>query len=98
MGRHLIVNADDLGLSDGVNAGIAEACDKGIVTSASLMVRQPAAEAGAAWAGGRPGFSLGIHVDLCEWEYIDGTWMALYTRVDLDDPVAVAAEIDHQLG
>jgi predicted glycoside hydrolase/deacetylase ChbG (UPF0249 family) len=41
--RLLIVNADDLGLSEGVNAGIAEAHERGIVTSASLMVRQGAA-------------------------------------------------------
>ena len=41
--RRLIVNADDLGLSAGVNRGIVEAHARGIVTSASLMVRQPAA-------------------------------------------------------
>lgn len=97
MVRHLIVNADDLGMSDGINAGIARACDEGIVTSTSLMVRQPAAEAGVTWAEGRPDISVGIHVDLCEWEHDDGAWVALYARVDLDDPVAVAAEVDHQL-
>ena len=41
--RILIVNADDFGLSAGVNCGIVEAHDKGIVTSASLMVHMPAA-------------------------------------------------------
>ena len=41
--RILIVNADDFGLSAGVNCGIAEAHDEGIVTSASLMVHMPAA-------------------------------------------------------
>jgi len=38
--RILIVNADDLGLSGGVNRGIARAHDEGIVTSASAMVRR----------------------------------------------------------
>src|SRR5437870_3779943 len=41
--RYLIVNADDFGLSPGVNRGIIEAHEHGIVTSASLMVRWPAA-------------------------------------------------------
>lgn len=47
--RHLVVNADDFGLSPGVNRGVIEAHEAGIVTSASLMVRWPgAAEAAAA--------------------------------------------------
>ena len=40
--RFLIVNADDFGLSEGVNRGIIEAHERGIVTSASLMVLKPA--------------------------------------------------------
>lgn len=39
--KYLIVNADDLGYSDGVNAGIARAFNDGMLTSASLMVNQP---------------------------------------------------------
>jgi predicted glycoside hydrolase/deacetylase ChbG (UPF0249 family) len=35
--RRLIVNADDFGLSSGVNRGIVEAHEGGIVTSATLM-------------------------------------------------------------
>ncbi len=41
--RFLIVNADDFGQSPGINHGIIKAFEKGIVTSASLMVRFPAA-------------------------------------------------------
>ena len=48
--RYLIVNADDFGLSPGVNRGVVQAHERGIVTSASLMVRQPAAGAAAACA------------------------------------------------
>ena len=41
--RTLIVNADDFGLSPGVNDGVLQAHVAGIVTSASLMVRRRAA-------------------------------------------------------
>ena len=44
--RYLIVNADDLGLSEGVNRGILEAAQQGIVSSSTVMVNMPAAEAG----------------------------------------------------
>ena len=47
--RFLIVNADDFGLSEGVNRGIIEAHERGIVTSASLMVLKPAAASAAAY-------------------------------------------------
>lgn len=39
--KQLIVNADDFGLSKGINQGIIEAHTKGIVTSTSLMVDSP---------------------------------------------------------
>jgi len=42
--KRLIVNADDLGLSRGITDGIFLSHLKGIVTSASLMVNQPATE------------------------------------------------------
>ena len=48
--RFLIVNADDFGVSEGVNRGIARAHEDGIVTSASFMVRPWAAEAAAGLA------------------------------------------------
>ena len=46
--RILVVNADDFGQSEGVNRGIIEAHTNGIVTSASLMVRWPAAREASA--------------------------------------------------
>lgn len=39
--RRLIVNADDLGLSDGVNRGIFECAEAGVVRSASMIVNMP---------------------------------------------------------
>jgi chitin disaccharide deacetylase len=95
--RQLIVNADDFGLSAGVNRGIVQAHDHGIVTSTSLMVRGPAAEEAVALVRARPGMSLGIHIDLGEWVYRDDEWQLLYEVVATDDPAAVAQEIDRQL-
>ena len=74
--RYLIVNADDFGLSAGVNRGVIEAHERGIVTSASLMVRPPAAAEAAADARAYPELSLGLHVDLGEWSYREGEWVA----------------------
>jgi predicted glycoside hydrolase/deacetylase ChbG (UPF0249 family) len=95
--KRLIVNADDFGLSDGVNAGIVRAHREGIVTSASLMVRQPGAEAAVSAARGCPDLSVGLHLDLGEWERRDGGWHRRSARVDESDAGAVAAEVERQL-
>lgn len=63
MPRLLIVNADDFGLSPGVNAGIIEAHTRGVVTSTSLMVDRPGAEDAAELAHRHPTLSVGLHVD-----------------------------------
>jgi predicted glycoside hydrolase/deacetylase ChbG (UPF0249 family) len=95
--RRLIVNADDFGMSDGVNQGILRAFDRGIVTSASLMARRPAARQAAAAAARRPAMSLGLHLDLGEWRY-DGTgWQLHDDVVDLGDEDAVERETKAQL-
>jgi predicted glycoside hydrolase/deacetylase ChbG (UPF0249 family) len=62
--RYLIVNADDLGASRGVNRGILEAHERGIVTSASLMVDMPAAAQFAARAADAKDLSVGLHATL----------------------------------
>jgi chitin disaccharide deacetylase len=95
--RRLIVNADDFGQSPGVNRGIMEAREQGIVTSVSLMVRWPAAVEASAYARRLPGLSTGLHVDLGEWTCHQGTWHALYHVVPVDDPAAVKDEIQRQL-
>lgn len=60
--RRLIVNADDYGRTPGVNEGTLEAYIMGIVTSATVMVLEPAAEAGIQLArAAAPGLSLGLH-------------------------------------
>src|SRR5437763_1372456 len=58
----LIINADDFGLSESVNAAVLEAYDRGILTSCSLMVAEPAAAAAARAARERPGLGVGLHL------------------------------------
>ena len=95
--RYLIVNADDFGLSEGVNRGIIRAHERGILTSASLMVRYPAAAEAARCARAHPRLSVGLHLDLAEWVYRNYEWVPRYQVVPPDDKAALAAEIKRQL-
>ena len=64
--KNLIVNADDLGWTDGVNRGIVEAFHHGIVTSASLLANGPAFAGGAEAARSAPGLGIGVHLNLSD--------------------------------
>jgi predicted glycoside hydrolase/deacetylase ChbG (UPF0249 family) len=97
MGRRLIVNADDFGRSEAINAGVMRGHLEGIVTSASLMVRHPAAAEAVAAARESARLGLGLHLDLCEWEIVAGEWRSTYLAVDTDDRPAVEREVEHQL-
>ena len=97
MSRTLIVNADDFGQSDGINRGVARAHEQGILTSASLMVRFPAAAGAAAYAHEHPALSVGLHIDLGEWRYDDGAWRPIY-ELPAKTSDEVAAEVERQLG
>ncbi len=92
----LIVNADDFGRSHTINRGVALAHENGIVTSASAMVRWPAADEAADLARAHPMLSIGLHVDLCEWRYRDGEWEVVY-EVASGDHRAVTSEVEAQL-
>jgi chitin disaccharide deacetylase len=61
--RFLIVNADDLGMTAMVNAGIFEAHEHGIVTSTSLMVERPAATAAVEALAEHPDLAVGLHLE-----------------------------------
>lgn len=62
--RRLIVNADDFGISRGVNDGILEAARVGGITSTSLMVNLPDSADAVARARQCPGISVGLHFNL----------------------------------
>lgn len=62
--RYLIVNADDLGYSRGINEGVIEGHINGIVTSTSLMVYGKAAKQGVILAKKFPKLGIGLHFQI----------------------------------
>lgn len=64
--RNLIVNADDLGWTDGVNRGIVEVFHRGIVTSASLLANGAGFAGGVKAAESAPGLGVGVHLNLSD--------------------------------
>ena len=95
--RYLIVNADDFGQSQSVNWGVIEAHERGIVTSASLMVRWPAAAEAASYGREHPNLSVGLHIDFGEWAYRDERWITRYEVVSSNEVSVVADEVSRQL-
>ncbi len=74
--RTLVINADDLGLTVGVNDGIFDAHDHGMLTSASLMANAPATADAIGRLRTRPALGIGVHLSL-----VDGAPMLLPDRV-----------------
>jgi hopanoid biosynthesis associated protein HpnK len=64
--RNLIVNADDLGWTEGVNRGIVEAHRKGLVTSATLLANGRAFDSGIDAARKNPELGIGVHLNLSD--------------------------------
>ncbi|HZU41073.1 MAG TPA: ChbG/HpnK family deacetylase [Terriglobales bacterium] len=64
--RRLIVNADDFGLTRGVNRAIIEAHERGMVTSATLMANSRAFDEAVELASKAPRLSVGCHVMLVD--------------------------------
>ncbi len=66
--RRLIVNADDFGLTSGVNRAILESHTRGIVTSSTLMANSAAFAEAVEIAKATPKLSVGCHVVLIDGE------------------------------
>ena len=62
--KSLIVNADDLGRTHGINTGVFEAYRQGIVTSATAMVNYDWVREAAAMSLDHPSLGIGLHVAL----------------------------------
>jgi predicted glycoside hydrolase/deacetylase ChbG (UPF0249 family) len=66
-GRFLIVNADDFGRNDAVNAAVAESFRRGIVTSTSIVATGPRFDQALAVAKDLPTLGIGIHLAVSEY-------------------------------
>ena len=64
--KNLIVNADDLGWTQGVNRGIAEAHRNGIVTSSSILANGKAFVGAVDLVRAVPGLGVGVHLNLSD--------------------------------
>jgi hopanoid biosynthesis associated protein HpnK len=74
--RRLIINADDFGLTPGVNRAIIEAHQHGVVTSSTLMAVGDAFDDAAKLARQNPRLRVGCHVVL-----IDGTPLTAAAKI-----------------
>ena len=64
--KNLIVNADDLGWTEGVNRGILDAFRRGIVTSTSLLANGSAFPEAVKAAKSVPRLAVGVHLNLSD--------------------------------
>jgi len=74
--RRLIINADDFGLTAGVNRAIVEAHENGLVSSATLMANGQAFAEAVSLAQSTPRLGVGCHVVL-----VDGAPLLPRTQV-----------------
>lgn len=62
--KQLIINADDFGLSPGVNQGIVEAYQAGGISNTTLMVNMPGFTDAVRLASLHPEMGVGLHFNL----------------------------------
>ncbi len=100
----VIINADDLGISEAVNAAIVEWAEAGVVTSVSAMGAAPAQDPGAAQRLDQLGVSIGVHCNLSQFTPLtdpeplrpllkaDGTFDTVVRSVKPTAPLRAAVE------
>jgi predicted glycoside hydrolase/deacetylase ChbG (UPF0249 family) len=79
----LIINGDDFGVSPDVNAALVRCHRDGVLTSATVLANQPAAEEALALARANPSLGIGVHLNLT-----DG--------VPLSPPAAIRSLVDRE--
>jgi hopanoid biosynthesis associated protein HpnK len=72
--RRLIVNADDLGMTAGINRAIVEGCEQGIITSSTLMATSRAFDDAVSRVtdlkARKPQFGVGCHVVMLDGDAV----------------------------
>ncbi|MBE6450517.1 MAG: ChbG/HpnK family deacetylase [Alphaproteobacteria bacterium] len=81
MSNKIIFNADDFGISLGVNQAIVKAYNEGVLNSASLMVNQKYAKDAVKLHKDMPNLALGLHVNLTN-EYSTAKAEDIFLLVD----------------
>jgi chitin disaccharide deacetylase len=64
--KKLIVNADDFGLTAGVNRAIIEGHTRGVITSATLMANMHAFDEAVRLAKDHPTLGIGLHINITQ--------------------------------
>ena len=72
MKKKIIINADDFGLTIGVNEGIIEAFKNGVLTSTTLMVNQPYAKEAVELSKKNPKLGVGMHMTFDKGKALTG--------------------------
>lgn len=60
----LVINADDFGYSPGVNYGIIDSHQQGVLTSTTLMANMPGFEHAVALSHATPTLGIGVHLSM----------------------------------
>jgi len=64
--KRLIVNADDFGMTAGVNRAIIEGHTRGAITSSTLMANMPAFDTAVRLANDHPSLGVGLHFNITQ--------------------------------
>ena len=73
----IIFNADDFGHCKGVNLGIIEACQNGLVRSTTMMACMPGFEHAVGLSRQNPGLRIGVHLTLTAGKSTGGVYKTI---------------------
>jgi predicted glycoside hydrolase/deacetylase ChbG (UPF0249 family) len=62
--QRLIINADDFGMTEGINRAVADCHREGVVTSTTMLVNGGAVESARDVAAANPSLGVGLHLNL----------------------------------
>ncbi len=71
--KRLIVNADDFGLTGGVNRAVIEGHTRGIITSTTIMANMPAFDDAVRLAKGHLSLGVGLHFNITQGKPVGGS-------------------------